>query len=64
MPYDQVLSKFKKGTLESGSGDKVKSKKQALAIMLSEKREADKDKKEYKPDKKRRGFSSYGRRKQ
>ena len=49
MPYDQVMSKFKAGNLQSGSGDMVKHRKQAIAIMLSEKREADKGKQEYKP---------------
>jgi len=50
MPYDEVMSKFGKGQLHSGSkhGPKVNSKKQALAIMYSEKGEADKGKKEYK----------------
>lgn len=49
MPYDQVMNKFGKGELHSGSksGPKVKSRKQAVAIMLSEKREAKGGKKEY-----------------
>ena len=49
MPYTEVMSKFKKGKLHSGSkkGKKVKSRKQAIAIMLSEKRAAQKGKKEY-----------------
>jgi hypothetical protein len=40
MPYQEVLHKFKHGELHSGSktGPKVKSRKQAIAIMLSEKR--------------------------
>ena len=40
MPSSQVMHKFKKGTLRSGSkkGPKVKNRKQAIAIMLSEKR--------------------------
>lgn len=40
MPYDEVLSKYKAGTLHSGSqsGPKVTSRSQAIAIMLSEKR--------------------------
>ena len=40
MPYTQVMHKFKHGKLHSGSkrGPKVKSRKQAIAIMLSEKR--------------------------
>lgn len=42
MPWDQVLSKFKKGNLRSGSksGKQVTNRKQAIAIMLSEKRKA------------------------
>jgi hypothetical protein len=43
MPWDEVMSKFKKGKLKSGSkkkGPKVKSRKQAIAIMLSEKAKA------------------------
>jgi uncharacterized protein DUF6496 len=39
MPSSEVMSKFKHGTLKSGgSGKPVKSRKQAIAIMLSEKR--------------------------
>ena len=40
MPFDQVMHKFKHGNLHSGSksGPKVKNRKQAIAIMLSEKR--------------------------
>lgn len=38
MPYEQVMHKFKHGQLKSGSGQKVKNRKQAIAIMLSEKR--------------------------
>jgi hypothetical protein len=51
MPYDQVMPKFKKGELHSGSptGPKVTKRKQAVAIMLSEQREAEKGKKEYQP---------------
>jgi hypothetical protein len=48
MPYTAVMGKFKHGTLKSGgSGKKVKSRKQAVAIMLSEKRAAKHGKKEY-----------------
>lgn len=49
MPWNEVLGKYKRGELHSGSkhGPKVKSRKQAIAIMLSEKREAAKGKKEY-----------------
>lgn len=48
MPWDQVMHKWGKGTLKSGgSGKTVKSQKQAIAIMLSEKRKARAGKKEY-----------------
>jgi hypothetical protein len=50
MPFDQVMPKFKRGDLHSGSksGPKVKSRTQAIAIMLSEKRQASSGKSEYK----------------
>lgn len=50
MPYDQVMHKWKHGQLHSGSksGPSVKSRKQAIAIMLSEKRAAAGGKSEYK----------------
>lgn len=35
----KVMHEFKEGTLKSGSGNKVTSKKQALAIGISEARE-------------------------
>lgn len=40
MPSREVMKKFKKGKLHSGSkkGPKVKNRKQAVAIMLDEKR--------------------------
>ena len=42
MPWDEVMSKWKSGSLKSGGGDKpVKSQKQAVAIMLSEKRKGE-----------------------
>lgn len=49
MPYDEVMGKWKSGELHSGSksGPKVKSQKQAVAIMLSEKKAAGEGKKEY-----------------
>jgi hypothetical protein len=34
MPREEIFRKFKEGTLKSGSGKKVKSKKQAIAIAL------------------------------
>lgn len=51
MPYDQVMHKYKFGNLHSGSkkGPKVKNRKQAIAIMLSEKRKAGQGKTEYQP---------------
>lgn len=54
MPFDQVMSKFKKGNLHSGSksGKKVTNRKQAIAIMLSEKAKAGQGKTEYKSKKK------------
>jgi hypothetical protein len=47
MPWNQVMSKWGKGTLKSGSGGKVQGQKQAVAIMLSEKRAAKGGKSEY-----------------
>lgn len=40
MPFQKVMKKFNKGQLHSGSkkGPEVKNKKQAIAIMLSEKK--------------------------
>jgi len=40
MPYTEVMHKFKHGKLHSGSkdGPTVKNRKQAIAIMLSEKK--------------------------
>lgn len=35
---EKVMHEYKHGTLKSGSGAKVKSKKQAVAIALSEAR--------------------------
>ena len=50
MPWDKVMEKWKSGSLKSGGGGKsVKSQKQAVAIMLSEKRAAEGGKSEYKP---------------
>lgn len=49
MPWNEVMHKWGKGQLHSGSktGKKVTSQKQAVAIMLSEKRAAGKGKSEY-----------------
>lgn len=51
MPFDEVMGKWKGGDLHSGSksGPKVKGQKQAIAIMLSEKRAAEGGKDEYAP---------------
>lgn len=51
MPFDEVMSKFKSGDLHSGSknGPKVSSRKQAVAILLSEKKKAEGGKSEYAP---------------
>lgn len=40
MPSEEVMEEFKRGRLHSGSkrGPKVRNRKQALAIMLSERR--------------------------
>ena len=40
MPFQEVMHKFKHGQLHSGSkkGPKVKNRKQAIAIMMSEKK--------------------------
>lgn len=40
MPSSEVMHEYKHGNLHSGSktGPKVKNRKQAIAIMLSEKR--------------------------
>jgi hypothetical protein len=42
MPWEEVMSKFKRGREHSGSkeGPVVKNRKQAVAIMLSEKEKA------------------------
>ena len=58
MPYDEVFPKFKAGTLHSGSkkGPVVGNRKQAIAIMLSEKKKAQGGKTEYQPKKKGGGF--------
>jgi hypothetical protein len=54
MPSSEVMSKYGRGQLHSGSksGKKVKSRKQAVAIMLSEKRNEVKHGGKYKDSKK------------
>jgi hypothetical protein len=39
---EKVMHEFKEGTLRSSAGPKVKSRKQAIAIALSEQRRAKK----------------------
>ena len=57
-PYDEVMHKFKHGTLKSGgSGKTVGSRSQAIAIMLSEKRKARAGKKEYQSKRSSRSSS-------
>lgn len=54
LPWDEVMHKWKSGTLKSGgSGRPVRSQKQAIGIMLSEKRKAQGGKLEYQSKKKR-----------
>jgi Family of unknown function (DUF6496) len=50
MPASEVMHKFKAGKLHSGSkkGKVVKSRKQAIAIKMSEERAAKAGKKEYR----------------
>jgi hypothetical protein len=52
---EKVMHERKQGTLKSGSGRKVKSRKQAIAIGLSQARKADATvpKKAKQPSKKR-----------
>ena len=49
MPYTNVMPQWKSGELRSGSkeGPPVKSRAQAIAIMLSEKKKAAQGDKEY-----------------
>ena len=57
LPWNEVMDKWKSGSLKSGNketGKPVKNQKQAVAIMLSEKRAAEDGKTEYKA--KARGF--------
>jgi len=68
MPFDQVMHKFKKGNLHSGSksGPTVNDRKQAIAIMVSERRKAESGESEYKPigpsnDTKKKMFSKKGK---
>lgn len=51
MPWSEVMHKWGQQKLHSGSkvGPVVQDQKQAVAIMLSEKRKAESGKKEYQP---------------
>lgn len=53
MPSSAVMGKYKRGTLRSGSGGKVRSRKQAVAIMMSERRTEKKHGGKY-PEKRKR----------
>jgi len=55
MPSSEVLGKFRRGALHSGSksGPVITSKKQAIAVMLSEKRNEDEHGGEYQEPAKR-----------
>jgi Family of unknown function (DUF6496) len=52
MPSSAVFHKFKSGSLKSSSGQKVTSRKQEIAIYLSEKRNEAKHGGKYKEGKK------------
>ncbi len=57
MPWDTVMHRWKAGTLKSGgSGKPVKNRKQAIAIMLSEKRKAAQGNTEYQSKQKSNNF--------
>lgn len=45
---EKVMGEYKEGKLKSSSGDKVKSRKQAIAIALSESGQSKDDKKKTK----------------
>jgi hypothetical protein len=51
MPYTDVMNKFKRGALHSGSpsGPVVHNPQQAIAIRMSEKEAAEGGKKDYQP---------------
>ena len=62
MPWNEVMHKWGAGTLKSGgSGKPVKSQKQAVAIMLSEKRKADAGDSEYAASTPRKGLPKKSR---
>jgi len=62
MPYTEVMHKFGKGKLHSGSkgGPVVKDQDQAVAIMMSEKRQAESGKKEYQGKPHFKGITHHG----
>lgn len=47
MPWDEVLSKYKRGALNRPNGKQVTNRKEAIAIMLSEKKKAQAGNREY-----------------
>jgi hypothetical protein len=60
---EKAMHERKKGTLKSGSGQKVKSKKQAIAIGLSEARKAGGKVPKKKSSKKKGGKKKGGKKK-
>lgn len=60
MPFTEVMSKYKNNDLHSGSskGPKVKNRKQAIAIMMSEKKKADEGDTEYMPSSMKKNMKS------
>ena len=62
MPWNEVMSKFGKGKLHSGSkkGPEVKNQAQAVAIMMSEKRKAQEGNKEYAAKPSFKGITHHG----
>lgn len=60
---EKAMHERKKGTLKSGSGKKVKSKKQAIAIGLSQAREAGGKVPKKKGGKKKGGKKKSGKKK-
>lgn len=56
MPSSEVMDKWKHGKLRSSNGRKVRNQKQAVAIMLSEKRNEKRHGGKYKEGRKRNPF--------
>lgn len=61
MPWNEVMTKWKGGDLRSGgSGKPVRNRKQAIAIMLAEKRKAAAGNSEYAASKPLSGLKKAG----